>query len=344
MKKKLPLKKKVPIIIVLCILLVVTVVEGFSLMNKRVSVNEPTRIFIPDGCDYTALLDTLNTHHCIHHSHTAFHTIARLRGLPNHIKPGSYLLKPDMSVFSLVMKLYSGNQDPIRVTINKHRTLDHLCQFLGSKLMFHPDTLLALLTNDDFCAQYGLTPQTIISLFTRNTYEFYWTITPQKLVYRMSKEYELFWKSRDAQLQPLGLSRTEVITLASIVEEETNCNDEKDDIASVYLNRCRIGMPLQADPTVKFALGDFSIRRIKGAMLAVESPYNTYRNPGLPPGPICIPSAVSIDAVLHNKKTDYLFFCAKEDFSGHHNFAATSAEHMRNAQKFHKALNERNIH
>ena len=261
MKKKLPLKKKVPIILVLCILLVVTVVEGFSLMNKRVSVNEPTRIYIPDGCDYTALLDSLNTHHCIHHSHTAFHTIARLRGLPKHIKPGSYLLKPDMSFFSLVMKLYSGNQDPIRVTINKHRTLDHLCQFLGSKLMFHPDTLLALLTNDDFCAQYGLTPQTIISLFTRNTYEFYWTITPQKLVYRMSKEYELFWKSRDAQLQPLGLSRTEVITLASIVEEETNCNDEKDDIASVYLNRCRIGMPLQADPTVKFALGDFSTTR-----------------------------------------------------------------------------------
>ena len=142
----------------------------------------------------------------------------------------------------------------------------------------------------------------------------------------------------------MGLTKQQVLTIASIVEEETNDNDEKPDIASVYLNRYRIGMPLQADPTVKFAIGDFSIRRIKSNMLSIDNPYNTYRYAGLPPGPICIPSTKSIDAVLKNKKTDYLFFCAKEDFSGKHNFAATSSEHSSNAQRFHNALNNRNIH
>ena len=160
----------------------------------------------------------------------------------------------------------------------------------------------------------------------------------------MHSESEQFWASRDNRLTDLGLSRQQVLTLASIVEEETNCNEEKPDIASVYLNRYRIGMPLQADPTVKYAVGDFSIRRIKGDMLKTDSPYNTYLNPGLPPGPICIPSASSVDAVLQNKPTHYLYFCAKEDFSGRHNFASTPQEHIANARKFHKALNDRNIH
>ena len=145
-------------------------------------------------------------------------------------------------------------------------------------------------------------------------------------------------------MEDIGLTKQQVLTIASIVEEETNDNDEKPDIASVYLNRYRIGMPLQADPTVKFAIGDFSIRRIKSNMLSIDNPYNTYRYAGLPPGPICIPSTKSIDAVLKNKKTDYLFFCAKEDFSGKHNFAATNYEHTINAQRFHKALNDKNIH
>ena len=227
----------------------------------------------------------------------------------------------------MIQKIYSGNQDPVRVTINKHRTVQHLCQYLGTRLTLQPDSLLSLMQSDETCARYGETPLTIIGLFLQNTYELYWTTTPTALLDRMKRESDYFWEKRKLQLEALGLTRQQVLT-----------------IASIDLNRYRIGMPLQADPTVKYAIGDFSIRRIRGNMLQYDSPYNTYRYPGLPPGPICIPSTASIDAVLKNKKTDYLFFCAKEDFSGRHNFAATSTEHSSNAQKFHKALNNRNIH
>lgn len=202
---------------------------------------------------------------------------------------------------------------------------------------------MAYLQNDSICSIYGLTPATVFALFPQNTYEFYWTVSPMAFLDKMNQESNKFWNERQSQLSAINLSREQVITIASIVEEETNCNDEKADIASVYLNRYRIGMALQADPTVKYAIGDFTIRRIRGEMLQTDSPYNTYRNAGLPPGPICIPSAASIDAVLKNKNTQYLYFCAKEDFSGRHNFAATITEHQANAKKFHKALNKQNI-
>ena len=330
-------------ILIAGILIALAAALAFFAINQRVAVTEPTRIYVPADTDYPALLDTLDAHHCLT-SHALFGSMARLRGLTNQVKAGSYRITPNMRTFSLVQKLYSGNQDPIRITINKHRTLDGLCQFLSSKLQFDADSLLVLLTDSTFCAQYGLTPQTIIGMFPQNTYEIYWTTSPTSLTERMHSEQERFWKERDNLLPSLGLSRNQVLTIASIVEEETNCNEEKPDIASVYLNRYRIGMPLQADPTVKYAVGDFSIRRIKGDMLKTDSPYNTYLYAGLPPGPICIPSPSSIDAVLKNKKTNYLYFCAKEDFSGRHNFAATPEEHIANARRFHKALNDRNIH
>ena len=331
------------IVIAICILLGLAVGFAVGTINQRVAVTDTTRIYIPSDANYQTLCDTLDAHNCIR-SHAMFNSLARLRGLPNHVKDGSYLVTPNMRVITLVQKLYSGNQNPIRVTINRHRTLDGLCQFFGSKLQFDADSLLTLLTDTAFCSQYGFTPQTIIGLFPQNTYELYWTTSPMGVVERMNTENEHFWHERDGRLSALGLTRNQVLTIASIVEEETNCNEEKPDVASVYLNRYRIGMPLQADPTVKYAVGDFTIRRIKGDMLKTESPYNTYLHAGLPPGPICIPSAASIDAVLKNKKTNYLYFCAKEDFSGRHNFAATPEEHIANARKFHKALNDRNIH
>ena len=330
-------------IIIGCLLLALAVGIGYRTITQRVAVEETTRIFIPANSDYQSLLDTLDAHHCLS-SHNTFNTLAHLRGLTNHVKAGSFLITPNIRTLSLVLKLYSGNQDPIRITINRQRTLDSLCQFFGNKLQFDADSLLDLLSDSAFCSQYSLTPQTIIGMFLQNTYEFYWTVASTTLIQRMSTEYERFWKERDSRLPSLGLSREQVLTIASIVDEETNCNEEKPDIASVYLNRYRIGMALQADPTVKYAVGDFSIRRIKGYMLKTESPYNTYLHAGLPPGPICIPSAASIDAVLKDKPTHYLYFCAKEDFSGRHNFASSSEEHIANARKFHKALNDRNIH
>ena len=309
------MKRKHIIPIVIASTLVLLVAAGFFLVREQnLPISQPVRINIPEGTDYKALVDSLDNHGCIV-SHPTFHLLSRIRGLNNHVKAGSYL-----------------------------RTPEHLCQFLGTKLTFSPDSLLALLQSKEVCQRYGETPQTIIGMFLQNTYEIYWTTSPTALLARMKRESDYFWDKRQVQLQNLGLTRQQVLTIASIVEEETNAEEEKADIASVYLNRLRIGMPLQADPTIKYALGDFSIRRILNSMLTTDSPYNTYRYAGLPPGPICIPSTTSIDAVLKNKKTDYLFFCAKEDFSGRHNFAATSDEHSSNAQRFHKALNNRNIH
>ena len=315
----------------------------FILRSQTLTVTEPTRINLPKGASYSDLVDSLKAHDCLS-NYATFHTVARLRGLPSHIKPGSYTLQPHASMILTVQKFYSGSQDPVRITINRHRTPESLCQYLGEKLDFEADSLLALLKSDSICANYGETPQTIIGMFPQNTYEVYWTVTPIGLLERMHRESEHFWNKHNHQLTKTGLTQQQVITIASIVEEETNCDAEKADIASVYLNRYRIDMPLQADPTVKFALGDFAIRRVTAEHLKVESPYNTYRVQGLPPGPICIPSVSSIDAVLHYAHHNYLYMCAKEDFSGSHNFAATYSEHMANAARYRNALDKRNIH
>ena len=340
MKRKL-LFFSIPILFVL-----VVVGVALWLFSAKVTLREDQypecRINIPTGSSYSALCDTINAN-CVLNPPMVFSLLARLRGLPDHVKGGSYLINDGMSILQLVSKLYSGNQDPIRITINKHRTLEQLCRFLGEKMEFSADSMLVLLRDPDFCAQYGETPQTILGLFHRNTYEVYWTTSPRRFLDRMKRESDAFWNPREQSLKLLNLTRQQVITLASIVDEETNVNDEKADIASVYLNRLRIGMPLQADPTVKYAIGDFSIRRILNYMLQTDSPYNTYRIQGLPPGPICIPSTASIDAVLKNKKTDWIYFCAKEDFSGRHNFSSNLADHQRNAARFHKALNNKNI-
>ena len=315
----------------------------FFMLWKPAPVDDPVRIYIPRGSSYEAVIDTVVAHHCVA-SVPLLRTVFKALGYANHVKPGSYVVTPDMGVFRLATKLYRGNQDPVQLTVGRVRTLRQLSQQLAAQLEFDGDTLYRLLTTDSICAKFGMTPATIIALFPSNTYEVYWTIRPQQLVDRMHDEYRRFWNDRRlSQCSQLNLTPVEVVTLASIVEEETNQNDEKETIASVYLNRLRSGMPLQADPTVKFATGNFSLRRITAAALAVESPYNTYRRQGLPPGPICLPGPVSIDAVLANRRTPYYYFCACDDFSGHHRFAASLAEHNRNAALYHKALNARGI-
>lgn len=336
-------KTKIIVISAAAALILLMLTGLFMLRSQNLTISQDTRVYIPNGATYSDLVDTLQAHNCIR-STAVFGTLARARGLDSHIKPGSYVFNPGNNVIAVIQKLYSGNQTPIRLTIQKKRTPRQLCEYLGEKLAFEADSLMALLADETTCQTYGETPQTIIAMFPLNTFEVYWTIKPAALLDRMHKETEQFWSSRQNQLAQLGLTRQQVATLASIIDEETNCNEEKPDIASVYLNRYRIGMALQADPTVKYAVGDFAIRRIKGDMLLNDSPYNTYRHIGLPPGPICTPSASSIDAVLKNKKTNYLYFCAKDDFSGRHNFAATLAEHNANARKFHNALNNKNIH
>lgn len=337
------LKKQIWIIVAAIALLTSLAAVLLSNCFKSIPLQESTRIYIPQGATYNDVVDTLTAHNCIEDI-ASFNSISNIRKYTRYVKPGSYVIKPGITQLDLVHKLRSGNQDPIRITINKHRTTEHLCQFLSGKLEIGYETLHEALTNDSICALYGYTPTTVIGMFPRNTYEIYWNITLEDLLKRFQKETERFWTPlRNASAKQMGLSHSEVITLASVIDEETNKDDEKCNIASVYLNRLKRGMPLQADPTVKFAIGDFGIRRILNKHLAVDSPYNTYKYAGLPPGPICIPSASSIDAVLQNPKTTYLYFCAKEDFSGYHNFASSLREHNRNAARYHEALNRNKI-
>ena len=231
----------------------------------------------------------------------------------------------------------------MRVTFNNVRTLDRLAGSVSRRIEPDSATLAETLTDPATAERYGYTPQTFMAMFVPDTYEMYWNCSAGDFLDRMKRESDRFWKEREAKLARSGLSREEAVTLASIVYEETKKKEEMPRVAGVYVNRLRRGMPLQADPTVKFALGDFSIRRVLFAHLEVDSPYNTYKHAGLPPGPICMPSIAAIDAVLDFEAHDYLYFCAKDDLSGAHVFARTLPEHNRNAQAYARALNWRGI-
>lgn len=264
--------------------------------------------------------------------------------LPDHPRPGRYAIGPEVSPLSLVRAIRGGIQVPVRLTVPVVRTVNDLARRLSATLATDSATLVHALTDSATCSRYGYTPQTILCLFIPNTYEVRWTITPDEFLRRMERESRAFWTpKRQEQARAVGLTPVEVITLASIVDQETANNAEKPEVAAMYLNRLRIGMKLQADPTVKFALADFSLRRILHEHLTYPSPYNTYLHAGLPPGPIALPAVSSIEAVLSPAHHDYLYMCAREDFSGTHRFAATYAEHLVNARRYAEALNRRGI-
>ncbi|MFZ9589418.1 MAG: endolytic transglycosylase MltG [Chitinophagaceae bacterium] len=283
----------------------------------------------------------------LHSTHyTSFLALAEWTGYWKNIKPGRYIIKNGMGVFTIFRKLHNGSQDPIKIIITKIRTRKDLADYLGKKLEANSNEFYRFMNSNDSLSSLGLTKETVFTLLIPNTYEIYWNTNPRSFFNKMNKEANKFWNDRRLDnLQRLGLSKEEVITIASIVEEETNDNSEKPTIASVYLNRIKKGMALGADPTVKYAVGDFAIKRVTISHInkTASSPYNTYKNKGLPPGPICTPSVASIDAVLRGEKTDYLYFCAKADFSGSHSFAATAEEHFNNARKYRKALDSLGI-
>lgn len=330
--------------------LVVAIVYGAMFYIKVLQPNvdlgdkKSAHILIPTGSDFNAVLAILKSDGYIVNL-DRFTSYANERGYYKKIKPGRYKLVDGMSNRKLLNMLISGNQDPAQVYINNIRTKEKLASVLGKQL--EPDSLaiITLLNSDSVARSIGMTSQTIISLFIPNTYEFYWNVTPSEILQRMKKEYDGFWKQngRQQKADSLGLTREQVITVASIVDEETNYTPEMPTVASVYLNRLKKGMLLQADPTVKFAIGDPSIRRILNKHLAFDSPYNTYKYAGLPPGPIALPSIEAIDAVLKPAKTPFIYFCAKADFSGAHSFAVTKQEHETNARAYQAALNARNI-
>lgn len=275
---------------------------------------------------------------------TAVRTMARHMGYTDKIRTGRYALEDGMSALQLFRNMRNGHQEPMKLVIPSVRTKARLAQELGKVMMFHQNDFLDAISKEAVCEKYNLDSATIISMFVPNTYEVYWDTPVEQFLDRMKKESDRFWNSdRKAKADKLHLTPVEVVTLASIIDEETANNGEKPMIAGMYYNRLQQNMPLQADPTIKFALQDFSLRRIYTKLLSVQSPYNTYRNSGLPPGPIRIPSVAGIEAVLNLVHHDYLFMCAKEDFSGTHNFAKTYQEHLVNAAKYSKALDQRGV-
>jgi len=275
----------------------------------------------------------------------SFRLIASKMNYTKKVKSGRYRLTDGMNNIELVRMLRSGRQIPVKVIFNNIRLNTQLAAAVTTNIEADSASVMALLTDSVYLAEkFKLHPQTVLSLFLPNTYEFFWNTSAMGFMERMSREYDRFWtESRRQKAADAGLTPLQVSILASIIEEETQMNSEKPTMAGVYINRLNKGIPLQADPTLKFALGDFTIKRLLKKHTEIQSPYNTYLNKGLPPGPICIPSIASIDAVLNFVNHDYLFFCAKEDMSGYHNFARTLQQHNRNAQAYQKELNRQKI-
>lgn len=274
----------------------------------------------------------------------SFEILAKALNYPKKIKPGHYILTKKMNNKDIMSKLIGGRQDPVKLIFNNIRTKNDFAQSISNQLRIDSLSIIQKLNDNDFLSQFDLDSETALCLFIPNTYEFYWNTSIDKFFERMNKENNLFWnESRQKKLANNNFTKKQVYILASIVEKETNKDSEKADIAGVYLNRLKIGWRLQADPTLVFALGDFSIKRVLNEFKNIDSPYNTYKYSGLPPGPICIPEISSIDAVLNFTNHNYLFFCAREDFSGYHNFATNMDEHIINANKYRRALDSKGI-
>ncbi len=273
---------------------------------------------------------------------TGFHLLCRASSF--RLRPGCYDIHPGDDIVTIFRRLRNGQQTPVNIVLPVVRTMPDMARFLGRHLMMDSTAVADSLCDSTFTARYGHTPQTIAALFIPNTYQVYWSTSLHDFMQRMQREYKTFWnEERCRKAQQAGFTPVEVATLASIVDAETANNAEKPMVAGMYVRRLQIGMPLQADPTVVFAVGDFSLRRILKHHLTVQSPYNTYQNAGLPPGPIRVASVAGMDAVLNHVKHNNIYMCAKEDFSGTHNFAATYDQHLRNARRYQRALNARNI-
>lgn len=305
--------------------------------------NNKIVLYIPTGSTYNQVLDSLKSNVSITDP-KLFEWIAQKKNYPSHIKPGRYDFDKDLSYMNFINILRSGRQTPVKVTFSFIRTLNDLAGKVGGQIETDSTGIMSFLSDPENYRKDGFTKENIISVFIPNTYEVFWNTGAEGFYRRMLKEYKNFWNDqRLAKAGEKGLNPIEVAILASIIDDEVAKPDEKPRIAGVYLNRLKRGIPLQACPTIKFALNDFSITRVLYKHLQIESPYNTYKYKGFPPGPIGCPSVEGIDAVLNAEKHDYIFFAAKADFSGYHNFSRTLSEHNRYARNYQMELNKRRI-
>lgn len=300
-------------------------------------------IYIPTGSTIDDVVQYLKEEGLVDDTE-AFTWVAQKMKYSDNVKPGKYQLKNKMSNKEIVSLLRSGKQIPIKITFSNLRTSYDLAGAVGGKIEADSASIAYLFKDKNYLEKYGLNEENSLCLMIPNTYEFKWNTSAEEFFERMSKEYKKFWtEQRKAKAKSIGLSQTQVCVLASIVEKETHKNDEKPMVAGVYINRYLKGWKLEADPTLVFAAGDFTIRRVLNQHKEIDSPYNTYLYTGLPPGPICMPAISSVEAVLNYTKHEFMFFCAREDFSGYHSFAKNYHQHLVNARKFQRELDKRNI-
>ncbi|HEY4194161.1 MAG TPA: endolytic transglycosylase MltG [Mucilaginibacter sp.] len=300
-------------------------------------------LFIHTGATYQDVYKTIRDEQIVKDT-TSFNWAAENMKYKNRVKPGRYHLKSGMSNRRLINMLASGSQEPVTVAFHNLRLKEEFAGFVSKKIEPDSAAIIGMLDSSKFVEQFGFTTDNVYVVFIPNTYQLYWNTSPEKLFKRMYANYQSFWTpERKQRAAEINLSPIQVSILASIVDAEALHDDEMPTIAGLYLNRLKIGMKLESDPSLIFAEKNFKIRRVLNSDKIYNSPYNTYLHAGLPPGPIMMPSVNALNAVLDYKKSDYIYMCAKEDFSGNHNFATTLAQHNINAAKWRQALNERNI-
>jgi len=341
MHKKIK-KRLIPVVVLLFLAGIIVAMTGGTMIFSKNTQNGPKTLIISQDADFELLLDSLR-HHKLLINENSFVKVAQWMKFKKP-KSGKYKIESGLSNRQLVRLLRGGQHVPVKFTFHNVRTIDLFVERVGDKFLFEPEELASLLNNEFYFSKFGFNRQTLPAMFIPNTYEFYYDISADDFLKKMYQFYKKFWNEERKNLATkTGFTPVEIATIASIVEEESSLQEEYPIIAGLYINRLKRGILLQADPTVKYAHGNFGLKRILYEHLTIDSPYNTYKYAGLPPGPIRITSPAAIDAVLNYQKHNYLYMCAKEDFSGRHNFATTHAEHERNAAKYHKALNKRNI-
>lgn len=335
------IKKKFIYIGCSCVGLLVLVILFLSVYGNRTPVD--AEILIPRGATESQVYDTIAKAYGKSYADKVTAT-ASVMGFELKERPGRFVVPKGTLCYRLVWKLHRGSQTPVRLTVNNMRTRKEIVENVASRFAFSASALDSLLSDNAALQKYGLDRDNAMALFMSNTYEAWWTDTPQRLIERLGEAYNAFWNAkRKEKARAIGLTPAQVIIVTSIAEEETGHADEIGRVGRLYINRINKKMRLQADPTVKFAMNGFSIRRIGRQMLQVESPYNTYRNEGLPPGPIRTVEPANVDAVLDSKPTEELYMCARPDFSGYHNFTADYSLHQRNALEYRHALDARGI-
>lgn len=334
------------IIIFFAIAFIVVGIRAYQLYQYVFEENVKTHyvLIIPENGTYQQVTDSL-TKNDVLLNYKAFRWVSKKKEYPDNVKPGRYLFQKGMNTNQIVNMLRGGLQEPVDVTFNNVRFKEDLAGKVSKYIQADSMSILNLFYNEEKIRDYGFNTETFRTMFIPNTYEFYWTTSADEFVTRMHSEYNRFWnETRKKRAEEIGLSPVEISILASIVQAETAQKSELNTIAGLYLNRLKRGQLLQADPTVKYSVGDFKLKRILNSHLETESPYNTYKYAGLPPGPINFPEISSIEAVLNYEKHNYLYMCAKEDFSGYHNFATTLRQHNINAAKYRAALNANRIY